>query len=792
MESNAVFLYRGMASFSLDHSFWKSIQRSLAHLPQQTCILVPSQAIKSWLFQWLDLKPMQCQTLDEWTGYKPCIATHRLTLKEIVKHNPFSFCQTNQLSNGLWHHLEQFCWDEVRYGIAGTYVANSSVRHRFEEAYATAQKMHPHYPLLEAYRTKQDTIKANGLSSVQSVFVYGFWDLPLYQREVLGQVLTSVSSASLWVFGSQDTPWSLASQPLIQWLHTLPITIRELSVMDILSPLPRTKGVHYLTLEDEIQGVLDLVQDYLSQGMSYSDIGIVCPNQHDYMEGLYRWAQYRHIPIAYQSHPLGASRQVQRLLQGQACEPMDSTHPWAAWEELAIKTYQEALPYIEKFSQDEQIDLLRSVSVPMMQKDGLTISGKFESHGIPKKIWIVTGVTQGKWPGHMQENAFCPHVIKKMIGWPTQDTLICADEYLFFSLAYQARVELVFTRHAQAKDIPVLPSFFLEDYERYFGERIAWHTPEASLHKSPLELQMTPLAIQPLLTGELTQPDALATLQKQLDTHTWSATSLESYQRCPFAYFMTHILHVEPPAQDANHVPHAMWGQFVHHVVKRCLQEVSFKKPLSKEAIDRLVATTPTAGTGLAWDAKKKQVGHTLLTWWETIHAPEGSRPIDIEKKAEFMLGETKFKGQVDAIFEQEDGGWEIVDFKTSAHLPTPTDIKKFRSLQLPVYWKLVMATFPAQKLSSASYIQLRDPFHVKKEKGLAKDKTQQKGIEVNEAFWDGFVTHIQSLIHRIQSGNFSFLPEHGLLNMTATSRQLACRNCGYKSVCRYRARFSS
>ena len=88
---------------------------------------------------------------------------------------------------------------------------------------------------------------------------------------------------------------------------------------------------------------------------------------------------------------------------------------------------------------------------------------------------------------------------------------------------------------------------------------------------------------------------------------------------------------------------------------------------------------------------------------WQNFLASRFAKmtPLMTEQPFTLYLGEgLSVAGRIDAIFEREDGVWEIVDYKTGASEPDP--------LQLAIYAQAVEEIW-AKPTSSALWLLLRD-----------------------------------------------------------------------------------
>ncbi|WP_420750055.1 RecB family exonuclease, partial [Rhodococcus sp. O3] len=99
------------------------------------------------------------------------------------------------------------------------------------------------------------------------------------------------------------------------------------------------------------------------------------------------------------------------------------------------------------------------------------------------------------------------------------------------------------------------------------------------------------------------------------------------------------------------------------------------------------------------------------------LRSPWAQRsPVEVEVPFETSIGGTVIRGRIDAVFEDPDGGWTVIDWKTGAE---PTDEKlKSVAMQLAAYrlaWAQLMAARTARHTGRTAELPLdrvRAAFH--------------------------------------------------------------------------------
>lgn len=157
----------------------------------------------------------------------------------------------------------------------------------------------------------------------------------------------------------------------------------------------------------------------------------------------------------------------------------------------------------------------------------------------------------------------------------------------------------------------------------------------------------------------------------------------------------THPLPVKPSSAAAL-------GTAFHAWVESLYASTGFLDvPGTDDAADEDPSLSGAAGR---WDERRlEELKESFLRNCPWVSA--GLRPVDVEVSIHLPLGDTDIPCKLDAVFPRDDGGYEVVDWKTGRR-PTGEDELTLRELQLAVYriayakWKGI----PAEHVSSALY----------------------------------------------------------------------------------------
>jgi RecB family exonuclease len=209
-----------------------------------------------------------------------------------------------------------------------------------------------------------------------------------------------------------------------------------------------------------------------------------------------------------------------------------------------------------------------------------------------------------------------------------------------------------------------------------------------------------------------------------------SSTRLESWAECPFAYFVNHLLQVEPVEDPAQLLTISAWdrGSLVHEVLQSFVDDV-LARPLDRRpAPDRPWSPTDHArmrelaervcddyeargltGRPVFWRRERAQIlalADRFLTDDDTHRRRDGTQPIAAELR--FGYGDDgtgpgpvvvpladgrglRFRGAADRVDVGDDGTVHVMDYKTGKSddfrgLGPDNPDERGTKLQLPVY----------------------------------------------------------------------------------------------------------
>jgi ATP-dependent helicase/DNAse subunit B len=327
-----------------------------------------------------------------------------------------------------------------------------------------------------------------------------------------------------------------------------------------------------------------------------------------------------------------------------------------------------------------------------------------------------------------------------------------------------------------------------------------------------------------LLTREPAITAALA--ERYGDTAVFSPTALEMYAACPFRFYLSRVLGLEPlPAVDLD-LTALERGSLLHKIAfrfyagwrgdgKGAVTETSYPAALQqilaigRDETDHFPFDSP------AWLVEKEHlvgsqhVGRGLLERFLTHemktasstfvpHAFElsfglpvaagtcdpASTPYAVAIPLNGTDGEVvRIRGRIDRIDRLPDGRFLIVDYKTGSH-PSLRDIEAGKAFQLPLYLRAVETLTAMQGVAGCYYTLRRGEIRNKpvfwdtslKEQFKPFSVSSRSGVEDVRALVDTSLAHLSRCLEGIRSGWFAPRSDPG-----------PCPGyCDFKTVCRF------
>ncbi len=258
-------------------------------------------------------------------------------------------------------------------------------------------------------------------------------------------------------------------------------------------------------------------------------------------------------------------------------------------------------------------------------------------------------------------------------------------------------------------------------------------------------------------------PGLLAYLAQK--TERVSPTALESYLQCPFQYFGSKVLRLDPrPPRPEDRLDFLTQGNIVHEVLARWYGDRGDIVALFEEVFARQIEENRIQA-GYQTERVRNALLEDLLAFTRAGSFPAGEFQSRMEEKFEFLLdGALKINGKIDRLDVAADGTAYVVDYKYSNAQNTKAKLDNKNLLQAPLYLMAVEKAF-GLKAAGMYYIGL-------------KGGIQNSGWEAAdlEATWlAGAEARTLEIVGKIRAGRVEVAP----------SDRDKCRFCDSIDVCR-------
>ena len=186
-----------------------------------------------------------------------------------------------------------------------------------------------------------------------------------------------------------------------------------------------------------------------------------------------------------------------------------------------------------------------------------------------------------------------------------------------------------------------------------------------------------------------------------------SFSRFSTYQRCPQQYKLQYVDRLPVPAGPELH-----FGAAVHDALHRMYDPRQLARPTLEEVIEAFIGS---------WRGRQEEVpedkrqlyferGVDLLRRHYERHGAEeeGARTAATELSFSIRLGEKdRLTGRIDRVDVLGENQLEVIDYKTSARMPTQVTVD--RDAQLAIYRLATRELYPAFDITTTLYYVLHD-----------------------------------------------------------------------------------
>ena len=431
-------------------------------------------------------------------------------------------------------------------------------------------------------------------------------------------------------------------------------------------------------------------------------------------------------------------------------------------------SFSEEVDYLGKFEYSDALVILltqiESALLPPHELDNaVELIGWLDIAMDDTPIVIVTGMNEGFIPSFATSDMFLPDSLRRLLGVMDNRRRSARDAYALHSLLKSRpkdNVLLIGGRRSVVGD-PVIPSrfFFASQNTETVAQRVGDYfaekppAPRVRIKRAPRSDQKK----ESVLTKWSEPPKLIEEI---------NVTDLKEYPRCPYRFYLKHVLKLKSLNDGAEELPVSEFGNLVHAVLRRFGESEERIKDSTDAAVIRdflhsqieeyaqkQFGASPRATIAI----QIERAGNRLDAFaeWQANQRAEGKRIEYIEYDSAtvdkvFLSGTVLLKGRIDRIDRDEKNGDVVIwDYKTSK---TETDPSKDRTaagewvdFQLPLYHHILRTT------GMATEGKIRVGYLY-----LSRDRTiKPKSIQWEKADIDGAVHRAEEIIQELATKNF-------------------------------------
>ncbi len=420
---------------------------------------------------------------------------------------------------------------------------------------------------------------------------------------------------------------------------------------------------------------------------------------------------------------------------------------------------------------------------------GVQVLGFLETRNLSFDRVFILDSNEGVLPAVRKEDTLIPLMARNYLGLPDYSQMESVTEYYLGNLIEGAKEVRLFFIEKDKKE------------KSRFIEKMIWARQKKEGERDETGYIQT-IEYSVSLTRETPKPVGKSNhVVKFLREFKFSASSLDTYLRCPLHFYYRYVLNIQEKAELTGDIEVSEIGSFVHDVLKNYFEEYVNRGLLTIGDIsnNRLMVVTDslfkeTYGddvTGAAW-LLKHQIKTHLKEFFQFYQRPL-VKDLDveikgIEERIEVKAGHGKndfhLKGFLDRV-ETRNGRLVIVDYKTSADKKKYSiDFKKLslndrdtwekcvKTLQLPFYMLLYSKKYKKDVKDIDAMFLLTGQSAISRE---IEHSFSPAILEISERY-DIMEEIIFKLLEEIIDVDKEFEP--------TVNRKVNCKYCEFINVC--------
>lgn len=321
----------------------------------------------------------------------------------------------------------------------------------------------------------------------------------------------------------------------------------------------------------------------------------------------------------------------------------------------------------------------------------LFIWGPLEAQLHSPDCTVLGGLNEGVWPGLQKEDPWLSQGMRVKMGLPCPEETIGRAAHDF--LHNLGASEVFITRSLQKQGAPTVPCRWISHLQ----------TALEAMNASALLAPMSPW-VEWQATLDTPEQSAIAIKSPrpcppiQARPRQFSVTDIETLSRDPYSFYAKRILKLSPLPELTQEIGPLERGTFIHASLERFINEAHTPQDcfdlerllkIGRETLGPLYDQAIVHGF---WWPRFKRMAAWFINEEEKQAKNKGHRFTEVEGYLTFKNENEEptcpplvLKARADRIDILQNGGVEIIDYKTGSMLPSSTDIENGFSPQLPL-----------------------------------------------------------------------------------------------------------
>ena len=216
--------------------------------------------------------------------------------------------------------------------------------------------------------------------------------------------------------------------------------------------------------------------------------------------------------------------------------------------------------------------LVSSSSIPFHGEPvvGVQIMGVLETRNIDFDHLLLLSCNEGNMPKGVNDSSFIPYTIRKAHHLTTIDNKVALYSYYFHRLLQRASdITIAYNNSTDNGHTGEMSRFMLQLLVES-GQKINHYSLTAKNHP-------TPLMPKPIRKDE-------TVLSKLQQISRLSPSALNTYIRCPLAFYYQYIAHIQEPHPDPETIDNRLFGNIFHRAAYLIYKDITDRSPLIEKA----------------------------------------------------------------------------------------------------------------------------------------------------------------------------------------------------------------